>query len=132
MSAKHAETIKKSTSLRTSARSFTPLPSVRMCPHLTKPPPPVSADVLYGRPLISCRKKDKLYLKYRKCPTEANKIKYRLYRNKFKMLRIKAEKMYYEKEFNPFTVHLELSRPARMWPSPCIPSYLVLRYKSRL
>src|SRR6218665_970630 len=50
--------------------------------------------------LISCRKKDKLYLKYRKCPTEANKIKYRLYRNKFKMLRIKAEKMYYEKEFN--------------------------------
>src|SRR6218665_1885279 len=50
--------------------------------------------------LISYRKKDKLYLKYRKCPTEANKVKYRLYRNKFKMLRIKAEKMYYEKEFN--------------------------------
>ena len=52
--------------------------------------------------LISCRKKDKLYLKYRKCPTEANKIKYSLYRNKFKMLRIKAEKMYYEKEFNKY------------------------------
>jgi len=33
---------------------------------------------------------------------------------------------------NPFTVHPELSHPARMWPSPCIPSYLVLRYKSRL
>src|SRR6218665_909812 len=48
VSAKHAETIKKSTSLRTSARSFTPSP----CPHLTKPPSPVSADVLYGRPLM--------------------------------------------------------------------------------
>ena len=53
MSAKHAEIIKKSTSLRTSARSFTP----SLCPHLTKPPSPVSADVLYGRPLIHLMQK---------------------------------------------------------------------------
>jgi len=50
VSTKHGETIEKSAILRTSARSFTPLPPVRMCPHLTLPPSPVSADVLYGRP----------------------------------------------------------------------------------
>ena len=55
----HAETIKKY--LRTSARSFTPIP-VRRCPHLTRPPP-LSADVLYEQSLKRKKGdiKDQLY-----------------------------------------------------------------------
>src|SRR6218665_958990 len=47
----------------------------------------------------SCKTKDKLYLKYIKAPTNSNKIKYKKFRNKFKQLRIIAEKNYYEEEF---------------------------------
>src|SRR6218665_3656561 len=41
----------------------------------------------------SCKTKDKLYLKYIKAPTNINKIKYKKFRNKFKQLRIIAEKI---------------------------------------
>jgi len=45
VSEQHAEAIEKSTSLRTSARSFSPLSA------FDQTHSPVSADVLYGRPL---------------------------------------------------------------------------------
>ena len=41
----------------------------------------------------SCKTKDKRYLKYIKAPTISNKIKYKKFRNKFKQLRIIAEKL---------------------------------------
>ena len=49
--------------------------------------------------LKSSRKKEKLYMKYIKNPTNENKQIFTIYRNKFKTLRIKAEKSYYENEF---------------------------------
>jgi len=49
--------------------------------------------------LKSCKKKTKLYVNYLKTPNLTNKIKFTKYRNKFKTVRIKAEKLYYEKEF---------------------------------
>ena len=47
----------------------------------------------------SCKTKSKLYLKFIKNPTAPNKLKFVTYRNKFKSLRIKAEKNYYASEF---------------------------------
>src|SRR6218665_3150536 len=46
--------------------------------------------------LTSCNKKNKLYLNYKKHPTSNNKAKYLKYRNKFKELKLAAEKIYYE------------------------------------
>ena len=49
--------------------------------------------------LKSSKKKASLYLKYLKNPSSFNKHKFTAYRNKFKSLRIKAEKNYYAAEF---------------------------------
>jgi Reverse transcriptase (RNA-dependent DNA polymerase) len=47
----------------------------------------------------SCKKKSKLYLKYIKNPTEKNKSIFVSYRNKFKAIRLQAEKNFYAAEF---------------------------------
>jgi hypothetical protein len=57
--------------------------------------------------LKSCKKKDKLYLKYLKSPTSENKDKYKQYRNKFKQIRINAERLYYSEEFLKYTQNLK-------------------------
>lgn len=49
--------------------------------------------------LKSTRKKNRLYIKYLKNPTQVNKTKFTIYRNKFKTLRIAAERNYYTEEF---------------------------------
>jgi len=49
--------------------------------------------------LKSSKKKASLYLKYLKNPNILNKNKFTEYRNKFKTIRIKAEKSYYAAEF---------------------------------
>src|SRR6218665_2930368 len=49
--------------------------------------------------LVSCKRKNKLYLKSIKHPTEANITSYRKYRNKFKTLKNNMERQYYEREF---------------------------------
>jgi len=46
----------------------------------------------------SCKKKNSLYLKYLNNPNAVNKSKFTAYRNKFKTIRIRAEKNYYEME----------------------------------
>src|SRR6218665_3492450 len=45
--------------------------------------------------LKSCNKKSRLYLKYLRNPTAANKLTFTAYRNKFKHLRVLAEKIYF-------------------------------------
>src|SRR5688572_4116775 len=50
--------------------------------------------------LKSSRKKANLYLKYVKNPTSANKRKFIKYRNKFKAIRLAAERNYYAYEFS--------------------------------
>ena len=57
--------------------------------------------------LKSCRIKSKLYLKMLKHPTATNKENYVKYRNKFKLLRIKAEKNYYASEFQKYNGDLK-------------------------
>src|SRR6218665_3440549 len=49
--------------------------------------------------LTSCRKKDKMYLKYKKISTPANRSRYIQFRNIFIKVKIQAEKLYYENEF---------------------------------
>ena len=49
--------------------------------------------------LKSSKKKASLYLKYIKNPNAYNKNKFIVYRNKFKTIRVKAEKNYYASEF---------------------------------
>ncbi len=49
--------------------------------------------------LISWKRKNKLYLKSKKYPTEVNIGNYKNYRNKFKTLKRNMERMYYEREF---------------------------------
>ena len=49
--------------------------------------------------LKSSKKKERLYLKYIKKPNAVNKQNFVKYRNKFKSLRIKAERNYYQSEF---------------------------------
>src|SRR6218665_795913 len=53
--------------------------------------------------LTSCNKKNKLYLNYKKHPTSNNKAEYLKYRNKFKELKLAAEKIYYEHEFSRYS-----------------------------
>ena len=50
--------------------------------------------------LKSSKKKEQLYLKYIKNPNEINRSKFVTYRNKFKTIRLKAERYYYATEFN--------------------------------
>src|SRR6218665_3285740 len=49
--------------------------------------------------LTSCRKKDKMYLKYKKTQTPANRSRCIQFRNIFKKVKIQAKKLYYENEF---------------------------------
>jgi len=49
--------------------------------------------------LKSCKTKSKLYLKFFKNPSLTNKQKFTSFRNKFKTLRIKAERSYYRSYF---------------------------------
>jgi hypothetical protein len=49
--------------------------------------------------LKSCRKKSNLYLKYIKNPNPTTKKTFITYRNKFKTVKIKAERNYYAAEF---------------------------------
>ena len=49
--------------------------------------------------LKSSKKKELLYLKFIKNPTLSNKNKFTVYRNKFKAIRVKAERNYYAAEF---------------------------------
>ena len=53
--------------------------------------------------LKCCLHKDKLYIKYKICPTEVNKDKNTSYRNYFKKIKIKTEKLYDEYEFIKYT-----------------------------
>ena len=57
--------------------------------------------------LKSCNTKSKLYVKFIKQPTLLNKNKFIAYRNKFKALRIKAEKNYYYSEFAKYSNNLK-------------------------
>jgi len=50
--------------------------------------------------LKSIKKKEQLYLKYIKNPSEINRNKFVTYRNKFKTIRVKAERYYYATEFD--------------------------------
>jgi exonuclease III len=52
-----------------------------------------------GGLLKSCKKKNLLYTKYMKTPNQQNKQQFVKYRNKFKTVRINAEKNYYTAEF---------------------------------
>ena len=45
--------------------------------------------------LKSCMRKEKLYLKFKKCPFIENKARYVTYRNLFAKLRLEAERLYY-------------------------------------
>src|SRR6218665_297892 len=47
--------------------------------------------------LQSCKTKDKIYIKYKKFPTEANKS------NNINMLKIIAQKTYYQQEFEKYS-----------------------------
>ena len=49
--------------------------------------------------LKSAKKKSALYLRYLKYPSPSNKSKFVAYRNKFKAIRIRAEKNYYADQF---------------------------------
>ena len=49
--------------------------------------------------LKSCKTKNRLYRKFIKNPTTANKTRFITYRNKFKTVRKRAEKTYYTEEF---------------------------------
>ena len=53
--------------------------------------------------LKPCRKKNKLYLKFIKQPNSTNEDKFITYRNKFKMIKIKAERLYYATEFTKYS-----------------------------
>src|SRR5688572_9023201 len=57
--------------------------------------------------LNSCKKKNKLYLKFIKQPNETNKKNFIIYRNKFKTLKKKAELLYYEIEFQKYNNNLK-------------------------
>ena len=57
--------------------------------------------------LKSCKKKNKLYLKFIRQPNESNKKNFIIYRNKFKALKKKAEKLYYELEFQTYNNDLK-------------------------
>jgi len=52
--------------------------------------------------LKSTKRKEKLYLKYIKNPTTENKSVFTTYRNKYKLIRKKAEQTYYTNEFTKF------------------------------
>ena len=52
--------------------------------------------------LKSCRTKEKLYLNYIKKPNETTRNKFTKYRNKFKSLRIQAERNYYQTMFSKY------------------------------
>jgi hypothetical protein len=49
--------------------------------------------------LNSTKKKEKLYVKFVKNPTPANKAIFTAYRNKYKVIRTKLEQDYYSNEF---------------------------------
>jgi hypothetical protein len=53
--------------------------------------------------LKSCRKKNNLYLKYIKKPTQNNKAKFTAYRNKFKAIKTKSIQNYYATEFAKYS-----------------------------
>ena len=57
--------------------------------------------------LKSSRQKEKLYKKYLNNPNSLTKANFTNYRNKFKSLRIKAEKTYYESEFTKYNNDLK-------------------------
>ena len=57
--------------------------------------------------LKSSKRKAQLHLKYIKNPTLANKNKFISYRNRFKTIRIKAEKYYYAVEFSKHSSNLK-------------------------
>lgn len=50
--------------------------------------------------LKSFKVKNSLYLKFIKLPNKVNKMRFIKYRNKFKTIRLRAEKSYYEAEFS--------------------------------
>src|SRR6218665_787429 len=74
------------------------IPVFKKNPRNTPKHPWMSAGLLK-----SCKTKDKIYIKYKKFPTKANKSKYVKYRNKFKMLKIIAQKTYYQQEFEKYS-----------------------------
>jgi len=57
--------------------------------------------------LKSCKKKNKLYLKFIKQPNVINKNNFITYRNKFKTLKKKAEQFYYATEFQKHSNNLK-------------------------
>src|SRR6218665_842071 len=59
--------------------------------------------------LKSCKKKNLLYLKFIRSPSVANKERFIKYRNKFKSIRIKVEKNFYEAEFSKMNGDLRLT-----------------------
>src|SRR5688572_7067241 len=82
-------------------RAFPQVQSVRRGLHFRKQPR--MTDAL----LKSCRTKSKLYLKHIKNPNSNNKRIFTAYRNKFKSLRLNAERSYYEAEFIKHSLNLK-------------------------
>ena len=56
---------------------------------------------------VSCKKKNNLYKKYLKNPNERNKNQFIKYRNKFKLIKLKAKKDYYATEFARYSNDLK-------------------------
>jgi hypothetical protein len=56
---------------------------------------------------ISCKKMNNLYKKYLKNPNERNKTQFVKYRNKFKLVKLKAKKDYYATEFAKYSSDLK-------------------------
>src|SRR6218665_443535 len=59
--------------------------------------------------LKSCTRKEKLYLKFKKCPSIENKTRYATYRNLFAKLRLEAERHYYEDEFLKYSQDIRMT-----------------------
>lgn len=55
----------------------------------------------------SCNKKNNLYKKYIKTPTEANKTRFTTYRNRFKRIKVKAKQDFYANEFAKYNNDLK-------------------------
>src|SRR6218665_3180870 len=59
--------------------------------------------------LKSCMRKEKLYLKFKKCPSIENKARYVRYRNLFAKLRLETERHYYEDEFLKYSQDIRMT-----------------------
>src|SRR6218665_1564965 len=59
--------------------------------------------------LKSCMRQEKLYLKFKKCPSIGNKARYVTYGYLFAKLRLEAERHYYEDEFLKYSQDIRMT-----------------------